>query len=129
MSFLQESLGPLQENSSREMLRKQFEQAVRSGYTAFEAAFNIRGSLRPFSVVLKRITHNDRFVILTYLIDLSYLKEVENKLRKREQLLKTVNSTAEMLLSSNQDDFNMVIYESLKILGQSVMTDRAFIWE
>lgn len=129
MSFLQESLGPLQENSSREMLRKQFEQAVRSGYTAFEAAFNIRGSLRPFSVVLKRITHNDRFVILTYLIDLSSLKEVENKLRKREQLLKTVNSTAEMLLSSNQDDFNMVIYESLKILGQSVMTDRAFIWE
>jgi signal transduction histidine kinase/ActR/RegA family two-component response regulator len=129
MPFLRESLDPRQANSSPEILRKKFEEAVRSGYTSFEGSFNIRDSIRPISVVLKRITYNDNFAIIAYLIDLSSLKEAENELRKREQLLKTVISAAEMLLSSNQDDFDTVIYESLKILGQSVISDRAYIWK
>jgi signal transduction histidine kinase/ActR/RegA family two-component response regulator len=129
MSLLRESLGPLRAHSSREMLRKRFERAGRSGYTAFEGTFYIRGSPRPISVVFKRIAYNGGFAIIAYLIDLSSLKEAENKLRKREQLLKAVNSAAEMLLSSNQEDFDTVIYQSLKILGQSVMADRAFIWK
>jgi signal transduction histidine kinase/AmiR/NasT family two-component response regulator len=62
-------------------------------------------------------------------LPLSSIKEAENELRKRERLLKTVNAAAEMLLSSDQDDFATVIYESLEILGRSVAADRAFIWK
>jgi signal transduction histidine kinase/ActR/RegA family two-component response regulator len=129
MPLLRASLGPLRANSRREMLRRQFEQAVKLGYTAFEGNFNLRDRMRPISVVLKRIPYNRSFAIIAYMIDLSSLKEVENKVRKREQLLKTVNAAAEMLLASDQDDFNTVMYESLKILGQSVVTDRAYIWK
>jgi signal transduction histidine kinase len=129
MSLLRRSLIPQSVSGSSEALRAYFEQTVQSGYTAFESNFNIRGCIRPISVVLKRITYKNNFAIIAYLIDLSSIKEVENKLRKREQLLKAVNSAATMLLSSNQDDFDTVMYQSLKILGQSVAVDRAYIWK
>jgi signal transduction histidine kinase/DNA-binding response OmpR family regulator len=56
-------------------------------------------------------------------------QEAETEVLKREQLLRAVNSAAVLLLSSSRDDFNTVLYESLRILGQQVLADRAYIWK
>ncbi len=59
--------------------------------------------------------------------------EIQEKMRdleKRDELLGAVNSVASMLLSADAaDDFGMTIWRCLKLLGESVRGDRAYIWE
>ncbi|MDL2248546.1 response regulator [Tyzzerella sp. OttesenSCG-928-J15] len=48
---------------------------------------------------------------------------------EQEKLLVAVNNSAGMLLDDINTNFNEVIMESLRELGESVNADRAFIWE
>ncbi len=50
-------------------------------------------------------------------------------LTKNKSLLSAVNQVAELILSSEREDFPLVIQKSLKLIGESVGADRAALWE
>ena len=78
--------------------------------------------------------------------DLSTVKKPGNKIRssrigyrsmpipeirfnRQERLLRAVNSAASCLFSMEGDNFHLAITESLRILGQSIHSDRVTIWK
>lgn len=48
---------------------------------------------------------------------------------QRDKLLQAVNSVASLLLGDSQADFEQLIWQTLKILGETVEVDRAYIWK
>jgi signal transduction histidine kinase/CheY-like chemotaxis protein len=129
MGFLRNGPGPNRAGVNIEVLWNQFARAARAGHTAFEGTCLIKGVVKSFSATLKRISYQNSFAIIAYLIDLSSVKETENQLVKREQLLQAVNTAAMLLLSSDQDDFDHVMRQSLESLGRGVAADRAYVWK
>jgi PAS domain S-box-containing protein len=103
--------------------------AVTHGYDDVETELFFGGRIVPLRVILKRIAYKDSFAIAVYLVDLSSLREAKNELIHQDQLLRIINDCATQLLSSDQDRFDRVVWESLRIIGKSVDADRVYIWE
>jgi PAS domain S-box-containing protein len=109
--------------------RERLTYTARYGYCTFEIKVLFHEKIIPLRVICKRLTMTDTSVISMYLMDLSVLKNTKNVLVRRDRQLKAVYTAIFLLLSSQQEDFAMVVYESLKHLGQSVKADRAYIWK
>ncbi|MDR3167221.1 MAG: PAS domain-containing protein [Treponema sp.] len=109
--------------------RERLTYTIRYGYCTFEIKVLLHEKIIPLRMICKRIALAGRSLISMYIIDLSVLKNTKNILVRQERQLKAVYTVIFLLLSSKQEDFATVIYESLKQLGQSVKADRAYIWK
>ncbi|MDR3139109.1 MAG: PAS domain-containing protein [Treponema sp.] len=110
-------------------LKEKLHYTARYGYCAFEMKVLLRGETVPLQVICKRISLAGRFIISMYLSDISALKNAQGRLMRQERQLHALYTLAFLLFSSCQEDFSLVIYKSLKHLGQSVKADRAYIWK
>jgi PAS domain S-box-containing protein len=109
--------------------RERLTYTARYGYCTFEIKVLLHEKIVPLRVICKRLTVSGTSIISMYLMDLSVLKNTKNTLVRQERQLKAVYAIIFMLLSSQQEDFTMVVHESLKHLGQSVKADRGHIWK
>ena len=96
---------------------------------------NVKGELSFARVDGIRIKYNDEFVVITYSNDISELKEQElivaqtqQALNYREKLLHTVNLTAEVLLTANEESTMSALFSGMEIVGRCVDVDRVQIW-
>ncbi|MDL2253514.1 diguanylate cyclase [Ruminococcaceae bacterium OttesenSCG-928-I18] len=98
------------------------------GFVSFEDHRHVRvlteseeHALRSGSTILASALH--RNATTRELIDTNIA------LTKNKNLLSAVNRVAELILSSEREDFPRVIQKSLKLIGESVGGDRASLWE
>ncbi len=108
-----------------------FKHTVENGYNDFETELIFNGERIPMQVTMKKIPYKDSFAIVLYQIDLRSLKEAKNELLRQDRLLKAVNDVAYLLMGMqlNDDEFYSVVKKVLRILGESVNADRAYIWK
>jgi PAS domain-containing protein len=102
-----------------ELVRKTFA----DGYCRFEWLHqNLSGEPIPCEMVLVRVMHKDDFMIIAYTRDL-------REIRHRENLLNTVNSVANVLLSVKDEKlFETSLIKSFELVGNCLDVDRVQIW-
>lgn len=61
-------------------------------------------------------------------IAINQMLKNNRELRKKSHLLSSVNRVAELILGSEKSDFPLVIQRTLKLLGESVVCNRASLW-
>jgi len=61
--------------------------------------------------------------------DVTEFQLVEKAILRRDRLLEAANESARILLSSNSEDFDQVIWKVLDVLGRATEVDRVYIWK
>ncbi|MGD9559584.1 MAG: response regulator [Oscillospiraceae bacterium] len=110
-------------------LAQRFKTVLETGYLEFETELVIGQKRTPMHAIFKRIRHKDQIRIAAYMADMSTLREAKNELLRQDLLLKSVNTAAARLLSSQPEDFDTTVWSVLKLLGEAVDADRVYIWE
>ena len=103
--------------------------AFDKGYCEFETGVMLRGKYIPLNMILKRIDYNDAYAVAAYQFDLRTLKKAQRDLEKQDTLLSAVNQVSSLLISADEKDFSDLLSQSLEILGNSVDTDRVYVWQ
>jgi len=122
--------------SSWDIWKKHLEEIFHIGFSSFEyVEQNVNGDIAFAKVDGIRMQYNDDFVVITYSIDITQLKEKElaiaqaqTALKYREKLLHTVNRAAEVLLTANEEDTMAALLEGMEIVGNCLDVDRVQIW-
>jgi PAS domain S-box-containing protein len=107
------------------------EKAFSEGYCRFEWMHqNLSGEQIPCEVTLVRVEYDNDFVLAVYIRDLRELKQIMEVIEYREHLLNTVNASASILLSSNDEkSFDASLMKSFELLGYCLNVDRVHIWK
>ena len=105
------------------------EQAARQHFMITETNLVIRGSRVCLNTIIKRIPYEDDFAIVMYLVDMTDLKKAQKGLLEQEHLLRAVNETASLLLADSHEDFNTILNQALRVLGECIGSDRAVLWK
>jgi signal transduction histidine kinase/CheY-like chemotaxis protein/PAS domain-containing protein/HPt (histidine-containing phosphotransfer) domain-containing protein len=115
---------------SRELIFELINEAFSEGYCCVEWMHQkLNGDLIPCEVTLVRVKHDDELVIAAYMRDLRELKQMMEEVRQREDLLNTVNSAANVLLSINDEKpFEAELVKSFELIGNCLDVDRVQIW-
>jgi PAS domain-containing protein len=108
---------------SRRTANELFGKAYADGYCRFEWLHrNLNGEPIPCEITLVRVKQKNGFVIAAYTRDL-------REIRQRENLLNTVNSVANVLLSVNDENlFEASLLKSFELVGNCLDVDRVQIW-
>ena len=87
------------------------------------------GTPIPCEVKLERVRYEDDYVIAGYTRDLREYKKMMDAIERRDNLLNTGNSTAEVLLSvEDETKVESSLMASMALVGQSADVDRVQIW-
>ena len=90
----------------------------------------LNGEPIPTEITLVRIKHKEDYVVAGYIRDLREYKQMMKNIEQRDSLLNTVNDTAVVLLSTeNEDDMMVSIQKGMELLGIAVDLDRVQIWQ
>ena len=115
---------------SREKTISTLKKVFEEGGCVFEWTYQtLDGVQIPCEVTLERVRYGDDYVIAGYTRDLREHKKMMEAIERRDDLLYTGNSTAEVLLSI-VDEANMEasLIEGMELVGRSVDADRVQIW-
>ncbi len=110
-------------------VEERLKKAFVSGDHSFETGFIIDGVLKPTNVFLRRIPYGNSFAVIAYLVDLGPLKTATDELIRKDRLLQALNKAASILIANDHGDSGAGILNALKVLGESVNADRAYIWK
>jgi len=104
--------------------------AFEEGYCRFEWTHRkLNGELIPCEVTLVRVMYKGEFVLTAYIRDLRELKQMMAEVEQRENLLSTVNSVANVLLSiKSSESFETSLFKSFELVGHCLDVDRVQIW-
>jgi signal transduction histidine kinase/DNA-binding NarL/FixJ family response regulator len=86
------------------------------------------GTLVPSEVKLVRVLYGNDFVVAGYTRDLREHKQMMEIIRQRDKLLSTGNRTAEIMLGSAEEGIEVLLTESMGVVGRAVEADRVQIW-
>jgi len=114
---------------SSEKMREAIKKAYDDGYYRFEWMHQkLTGEPIPCEITLVRTKHNKEFIITAYLRDLRESKLMLREIHQRENLLNTVNRSAEILLSiSDEKSFKSSLLKSFELIGICMDVDRVQI--
>ena len=85
--------------------------------------------LIPAEITLVRSTYKGEDVVLGYTRDKRNEDKMLKEIEQRDRLLRAVNQTATMLLSSDVDeDLKKMLMNSMELIGNSIQADRIHIW-
>jgi PAS domain S-box-containing protein len=115
---------------SSEKMLENINKAITEGYVRFEWMHQkLDGEPIPCEITLVRDKHNKDFVITAYVRDLRELKQMMKEIRRRENLLNTVNVAAGVLLSINDEKLlKKSLLNSFELIGHCLDVDRVQIW-
>ncbi|MDR2421567.1 MAG: response regulator [Oscillospiraceae bacterium] len=104
--------------------------ALETGAVSFETELRLKGDARAASIVLKRIPYKSGFAVAGYIIDITDVREAQNAVTRRNNLLSAVNEVAALLLSDSGSEGSIYagVTEALATLALAIDVDRAFIW-
>ena len=128
--LISESIPPYQPNGKVSLtLADRIAAVMRDGTIDFETLFIVRGKQIYAKVVMKRIPYDNSFAILICQVDITKEKQAEMEVLHQDKLLMATNASASMLMAADTDgDFGLVLTNVLKVLGESIEADRAYIW-
>jgi signal transduction histidine kinase/DNA-binding response OmpR family regulator/PAS domain-containing protein len=99
---------------------------VRDGTHEFETELILKGKPCPLSVIIKKVSYMDSFVLMLYAVDLRKQRDMLVSLRLRDRLLETINKMAVMLMRSN-DDISAILRDAIAELGAGADVDAAYV--
>jgi len=85
--------------------------------------------LIPTEVTLVRIEYEHHLVVAGYLRDVREQHHMIQEIKRRGDLMGTINSVASILLHSEMDDFEAAVFRSLHMMARQVGVERVFVWE
>ncbi|MDR1728757.1 MAG: response regulator [Acidobacteriota bacterium] len=109
--------------------KERLDQALKLGNLQFETEFFRQGQNMTASVTMRTIPYRGGVAIVVYLVDLTDLYSVRDRLLYREQLLSSVNKMSEILLSFRFVNIDESLAESMKVLAQCIAIDRIYVWK
>jgi signal transduction histidine kinase/CheY-like chemotaxis protein/PAS domain-containing protein/HPt (histidine-containing phosphotransfer) domain-containing protein len=115
---------------SKDVINEHINTAFNEGYCCVEMMHKkLDGEPVPCEITLVRVKHDDEFVVVAYMRDLRELKQMMKEVQQREDLLNTVNSAANVLLSGNDEkSFEAALLKSFELIGNCLDADRVQIW-
>ena len=87
------------------------------------------GTIIPVESILVRVKYGDDYVLACYTRDLSEHKKMMAEIERSASLLNTVNSTANILLQSESEDFEHDLHNCMGMIGKAVGVDRVCMWK
>ena len=108
-----------------------FDEAYAAGYCRVEWMHQkLDGEPVPCEVTLVRAKHRGDDIILAYTRDLREYNQMMDEIKRRDELLHTVNLAATVMLSIENDDrFDDSFISGLELVGQGMGVDRVQIWQ
>ena len=103
--------------------------AFADGYADFETCFIVDGKPMTVDIIMKRVLYQDKRAVITYMIDLTAQKEIQNSLQYHGALLEALGSVANMLLMIDAKDLDATMNAALNLIGTAASVDRAYIWK
>ncbi|MDR0475673.1 MAG: cache domain-containing protein [Treponema sp.] len=115
---------------SSEKRDEYIDKAFSEGYCRFEWMHQkLNGEPISCEITLVRVMYNNEFVLAAYVRDLRELKQMMEEIKQRENLLNTVNSATNILLSINDEkSFEYSLLKSFELVGRFLNVDRVQIW-
>jgi hypothetical protein len=119
--------GGLTSERTAYFLNKAFEE----GYERVEWMHRkLDGELIPCEVTLVRVKYKDDFIVLAYTRDLREYKQMLGVIERRDNLLRTVNRAASIILTTDdEENFEELLLSGMKLIGRSLDVDRVQIWQ
>ena len=87
------------------------------------------GTPLPTEVTLIRIVYDGDTVVAAYARDQREQKRMMQDIKRRDELLSTVNHVAAALLQSDPDTFSSDITRCMGMMASTVSVDRVYIWK
>jgi len=87
------------------------------------------GTPVPMEVSLVRIPHGKDSIVAAYGRDLREYKQMMNEIERRDNLSRTTNMAAEILLQSEIGEFIKDLYKVMALAAKAVNVDRVRIWK
>jgi signal transduction histidine kinase/CheY-like chemotaxis protein/HPt (histidine-containing phosphotransfer) domain-containing protein len=111
-------------------MKEYIDKAFSEGYCRFEWIHQkLDGTPIPCDITAVRVNFNSDLAFAVYLRDLRELNQMMDEIQQRENLLNTVNSVANVLLSVNDEQsFEAALLRSFSIIGNYLDVDRIQIW-
>ena len=103
--------------------------AVTDGFSEFETELIINGKTKIADIVLKRIQYGDSFAVVAYVFDITEIRERENEIMRRDNLMYIVNDAAALLLKSDMDNFSDAMRKGMEVVGRCLEVNRVGIWK
>ena len=119
--------GSLSLEKSPYLLKKAFESGKR--ITTEWMLQTSKGTPVPAEVTLIRVPYKDDYAVAAYVRDLREHKKMMREIERRDNLLHTVNTAANVLLQSESGEFENALRRSMSMIGASVDVDRVCIWK
>jgi len=115
---------------SKEKVYEYLDKAFTDGFCRYEWTHQkLNGEPVPCEVTLVRIKYGNETAVTAYIRDLREIKRLMTEVKRRENLLRTANSAAEILLSVNDErSFEASLSKSLELVGNCIDADRVQIW-
>lgn len=115
-------------------LEQQLKLAEDSGVVSADITITLKSQQLILHMILKRIPYDESFAITMYLVDMTDIYNITNKLESQGRLLMAVNNAAECLMvdivdinGKSKSTMDNVV-KALDILGRSVNANRSYIW-
>ncbi|MDL2216690.1 response regulator [Desulfovibrio sp. OttesenSCG-928-M14] len=116
--------------SSRKKAIQMVRKAFATGYARFEWEFRIQGNKSlPTEIMLVRVPFKNGFRVLSYARDLREIKKADVAVRQYTNLLQAASDMAVTMLSISFKNFDDILTNQLKILGEAAGLNRVCIWE
>ncbi|MCL2060543.1 MAG: ATP-binding protein [Oscillospiraceae bacterium] len=116
--------------SSKDHLKQYIAQAFNDEKVIFDWQHQTAdGEQFPAEIELVRVVYENDYAVAGFLRDLREHKKMMSEVEQRDNLLRTGNRTAEILLSNEQvPDIADPIIKSMEIIGVAIDVDRVQIW-
>ncbi|MDL2290846.1 response regulator [Desulfovibrio sp. OttesenSCG-928-F20] len=116
--------------SSRKKAIQMVRKAFATGYARFEWEFRIQGNKSlPTEIMLVRVPFKNGFRVLSYARDLREIKKADVAVRQYTNLLQAASDMAVTMLSISFKNFDDILTNQLKILGEAAGLNCVCIWE
>ena len=103
--------------------------AFDEGYCEFETALIVSDKSIYFNTIMKRITYKNRNAVISYMFDLTAVKEVQHDLKYHDSLLEALGSVANLLLTADAQELEKTLYPALGFIGRAALVDRVYVWK
>ena len=108
-----------------ERLRAAFEE----GYSEFDTQISMEGKSAYINVIIKKIAYKGKNAAIVYMFDLTAQKEVQMDLKYHDNLLETLGSIANLLLTGNATDLELTMFRVMDLIGRATSVDRVYVWK
>ncbi len=114
---------------SKDKVTEAFSIAFSTGYCHCEWwHYTVNGELVPLDVPLVRTNYKDGFAVIAYARDLRKEKEMSQKIEQHNNLVNMSNTVANVLLQTEEANFNKTITYCMEMMGKTIDADRVSMW-